>query len=418
MKNIPDVIVIGGGHAGLSISYHLQQQQISHMVLERGQIGESWHSQRWDSFTLNTPNWMNLLPGETADSYTDPDAFLSRQAFLRKLQQYVQRYRLPVHTGCNVTRVHPLPEGLFHVQYQHMRITCEVVCRQLVIASGMMSRGQTQDTTFFPPAITPYHAATYRHPAQLPAGNVLVIGSGQSGCQITEELAAAGKKVFLATSKVGRSPRWYKGRDMMHWMVQTGYMDMPTAAVQDSNMLHARQPQVSGIGAYGHTISLQWLHGKGVAIMGKFTGADATQLYFDQQAAAHVHYADERSALMKQMADHYIASQALPDATILPDEADLPDPGAACVDGRTALHIGDENITAVIRTTGFDTDFSWLQLPILNAQGQLIHTNGITPLPGIYALGFPWLRKRKSGIIYGIAEDAAFIAGEILKNRS
>lgn len=415
-NSILDVAVIGGGHAGLSMSFLLKKLELSHLVFERNKIGNSWETQRWDSFKLNTSNKISGLPG-IDNSLSDPDGFLSAKEFVSLLREYTKTFDLPVMENSHVLSVKKSSDsGLFSIiisqkgQINHYR------SRKVVVASGSQNREIVPGiATNFSSEIVQLHAAKYRNANSLPNGAVLVVGSGQSGVQITDDLLDKGKKVFVSTSMVARVPRRYRGKDIMDWMILTGFMDQCTTDVTDPQAFKMKQPQVSGEGPRGKTLSLQFLAKKGAVILGKLENADGVLVKLQPNATNHVKFGDAFSQQIKSMIDDYIGKAKLdaPGAKI--DEADLPDENTNCVSHNTTLNLIERNIKSVIWATGFDGDFSFLELPVFHDDGTLVHNNGIAEIQGLYFLGFPWLRKRKSGIIAGAKEDAEFMSQQIIE---
>jgi len=412
-----DSVIVGAGQAGLGVSYFLQRDQRPHLVLERGRIGESWLAQRWDSFRLNTPNFMNVLPGLPYDG-PEPDGFGQPDELARYFQRYVDHFQLPVHTGVTVDSVEPAAdEDGFIVQTSiDGQAAAPVSSRSIVIAAGV------QHTPRLPPfcarvpdTITQLHTANYRSAAALPPGAVVVVGSGQSGCQIAEDLLAAGRTVYLCTSKVGRAPRRYRGRDLLEWWIDMKFVDVTFASLPDKSISRAPQPQISGLGRHGHTVSLQQLARQGVVILGRLQDVQAGTLVLSDEAAAHVRFGDEFSQWLKDGVDAYLAQARITPPALVDDPADAPDPQAECVSPVRRLDLGEAKVSTIIWATGFRGDFSWIHLPVLNADGTPIHQMGLSPVRGLYFVGFPWLVSRKSGIIYGITEDARHIAEAIAR---
>jgi putative flavoprotein involved in K+ transport len=410
-----DTVIVGAGQAGLGVSYFLQSDGRQHVVFERGRIGESWLSQRWDSFTLNTPNFLNVLPGLAYDG-TEPDGFRQRDELVYYFQRYVEHFQLPVRTGVTVVSVERAEDGERFIVKTRTDGQAEesIFSRSVVIASGF------QQTPKFPPAraripshITQLHTADYRSAAALPPGAVVVVGSGQSGCQIAEDLLSAGRKVYLCTSKVGRAPRRYRGRDLLEWWVDMKWLEVTFASLEDKSISRAAQPQISGLGQHGHTISLQQLARQGAVILGRLLDVEADTLVLGDEATAHVRFADEFSQRQKDGIDAYLAKAGITPPPLEADPADVPDPQTECVSPLRQLNFRKASISTVIWATGFTGDLSWIHLPVVDAEGKPIHQQGISPVRGLYFIGFPWLRSRKSGIIYGIEEDAHYIAGEI-----
>lgn len=416
-KPVLEVIVVGAGHAGICVSYYLTKQGVSHLVFEQGQIGETWRAQRWDSFKMNSANNLNLLP-QQAPYFEDPDAFSGATEFALALKTYVQQENLPVNEFSTVLSVHTDQErAIFRVTVSEVGKETTYFSRQLVIASGGQNRIRVPDfANHLAKSVVQLHASEYKNAHQLPDGNVLVVGSAQSGTQIAQDLLRSGRKVFLSTARVGRLPRRYRGKDIFDWLVELEFYETRTDEVTDPALLTVKNPQVSGAGARGKTTSLQSLARSGAVLLGRADRAEATTLFFQPTTASNVRYADEFSRHVKQLIDEYIQKNKVfaPLAEIDPD--DVPDEDASCASDRTSLNLVEEAITSIIWTTGFSGDFSYLKLPILN-EGQLPrHRNGVGEVKGLYFIGLPWLRKRKSAIILGIREDAEFIVDHIVKS--
>lgn len=410
-----DSIVVGAGQAGLGVSYYLQKAGRLHVVFERGRIGESWLSQRWDSFRLNTINSMNVLPGLPYEG-AEPDGFWGADELARYFREYAEHFKLPVQEGVSVLSVERAHDkGQFIVRTRRNDGPEESnLSRSIVIASGVQRSPKIPSSRAqIPKDITQLHTAEYRNAAALPPGAVVVVGSGQSGCQICEDLLSAGRVVYLCTSKVGRVPRRYRGRDVLEWWLDMKFLDVKLESLEDESISRAAQPQISGLGRHGHTVSLQYLRRQGAVILGRLHEADREALTLGDEAAENVRHADEFSQKAKDAIDAYLKKAGIPPPALEADPADLPDPGAECVSPLRRLDLRAAGIGTVIWASGFTADLSWIRLPVLDAEGKPIHTNGISPVPGVYFIGFPWLRSRKSGIIYGIEEDAREIAAAI-----
>lgn len=403
-----DAVVVGAGHSGLSVSRRLADAAIDHVVLERGEIGNSWRSQRWDSFTLNTPNRMNRLPG--GPEAADADGFLGRDAWVAELEAYARAGSLPVRTHANVTSVEADQSGGFAVTVgggETLRT------RSVVVASGVAN------TQKLPPVaaaidrrIEIHTTGTYRRPSQLAPGAVLVVGSAQSGCQIAEDLLDAGRDVYLATGTVGRLPRRLRGRDALVWLSESGWMTQRPEDLADPALLRAAQPLISGVGPRGHTVSLQWLGARGVTLLGRLESADGTRLRFADDLAQHVRHGDEISGRLRRHVDEYIARSGIAAPETDPDPADAP-ADAASFRGPAEIDLVDRGVRSVIFSTGFGTDYSWLRLPILGPDGSPRHEQGRAPVDGVWFVGLLWMRMRRSGIILGAMEDSAHIAADV-----
>jgi putative flavoprotein involved in K+ transport len=413
--SIADVIVIGAGHAGLSISYHLKELHLDHIVFEQGRIGDSWRNQRWDSFRLNTPNKFNLLPGQES-VLSDADGFTSASDFVCLLEDYYREFDLPVIEDARVLSVEYVSDSkYFSVCVSENGTVKYYSSKQLVIASGGQNiKNIPSFAENISDEVLQLHTCEYRNESLLPEGAVLIVGSAQSGVQIAEDLIESGRRVFISTSKVARVPRRYRGKDIVDWFMLTGFNDVRTKDVVDQQILAMKQPQASGVGLRGHSVSLQSLAQKGVVILGKIETANATKIYVQPNAAAHIKFADEFSRKMKVMIDEFVLKSGLPAPLAEEDINDRPDITAACASSITSLDLKESNITSIIWTTGFTGDFSYLKLPVFSENGRLKYSDGVSDIEGLYFLGLPWLRKRKSGIISGIREDSEFVAEQLL----
>ncbi|HXV70912.1 MAG TPA: NAD(P)-binding domain-containing protein [Acidimicrobiia bacterium] len=408
-----DVVVVGGGQAGLGVGHYLQAAGSKFVIFERGRVGETWRSQRWDSFAVNTPNWANVLPGDRYEG-DKPDGFYRRDELVDYFEGYASRFELPVREGVTVTGV--VASGdLF-------RVTCEdvagavdtVTATNIVIASGIMQTPKVPAIRErFPESLPQLHASEYRSPKELPSGAVVVIGGGQSGCQISMDLIRADRDVYLCTSRVGRFRRRYRQRDVVEWAQDMGFWDVTPGELSDPSTQFAAQPQVSGVGRFGSTLSLQSMSRDGVRLMGRLSDVEHGVLRTDDSLAEHVVFADERSAEFTGMIEDWIASNGIIAGPIEDDPNDEPAGPEVFTSGITRLDLTEAGVGSVIWCTGFTAEFGWIHARVTDENGQPIHKRGISPVPGIYFVGFPWLHSRKSGIIHGIAEDARFIAQSI-----
>lgn len=417
IKPLLDVIVVGAGHAGICVSYYLTKQGVPHLVFEQGRIGETWRSQRWDSFRMNSANKLNLLP-QQAPYFEDPDAFAGATEFAQALETYAHQEQLPVKENCPVVAVHTDPErSVFRVTVSEQGKETAYFSRRLVIASGGQNRiWVPYFADHLAKSVVQLHASEYKNAHQLPAGNVLVVGSGQSGTQIAQDLLGSGRHVFLSTARVGRIPRRYRGKDIFDWLVKIGFYNTLTEEVTDPALFAVKNPQVSGAGDRGKTSSLQSLARSGAVILGRAERAEVDTIFFQPNASSNVRYADEFSQHVKQRIDEYIQTHQVLAPLAAIDLDDMPDEEAACASDLTQLNLVQERITSIIWTTGFRGDFSYIHLPVLNDEQLPKHRNGIGPVDGLYFIGLPWLRKRQSAIIMGIKEDAEFIVSHIVKS--
>lgn len=402
-----DAVVIGAGHAGMAMSYWLRKIGSHHVVLERGRVGHSWASQRWDSFFLNTINSINLLPGDTYEG-SSPTGFPSRDEFVKYLRNYRARHELPVRENVEVTRVTKATSG-FEIEAAGERLSS----RTLVLCSG------DQNTPTKPPAaaelpsdLLQLHAAEYRTPEALPAGAVLVVGSGQSGVQVVEDLVEAGRDVYLCTSKVGRIPRRYRGRDVLEWMLLMKLGEQRPEDVQDPAELTARQPQISGTKG-GHAVSCHQLARDGVTLLGRFEGAEGRKLRVAGDLLTNVAAGDQQSAKIRGGIDLFIEKFGVDAPDAEPDPVDAPFEDLQALAERRTLDLDDATIRTVIFCTGYGARFDYLDRALLDERGRPRHRDGVCQVPGLYCVGFTWLRRRFSGLVHGAAADAEHIASLI-----
>jgi putative flavoprotein involved in K+ transport len=408
MRGILDAVVIGAGSAGLGVSYFLQQRGCAHHVLERDRIGETWRTQRWDSFRLNSTNIRTMLPG---DSYDGPDPWgaITHHEFVAYLEGYVDRHRLPVRTGMAVEKLNR-GVGAYRVTTDREML----LARTIVIATGSQDRQVRPPwSSELPTAVRQVDSSAYRNPAELADGAVLVVGSGQSGGQIAEDLVHAGRRVFLATSRTGRLVRRYRGGDSFNWLTISGFADVPR---RELVMENGRLPPRPLLGAT-HTISLQSLSAQGVVLLGRFRGVVNGSFAFGNEVGEHIRFADGASADAKRVIDQYIERAGI-DAP--PAEDDPAETVAPCVPSPPihSIDLAGSGISSIIWCTGFSGDFSWVKLPgALDAAGQPIHKDGIGTVPGLYFAGLDFASTRKSGTIPAVAEEADHLVDHIVKTQ-
>jgi putative flavoprotein involved in K+ transport len=415
-NEIFDVIIIGAGQAGLSTSYLLKKNNIHHIVFERGQVGNSWHN-RWDSFVMNSPNQFNLLPGQSV-SEEDAGRFNTGKQFANGLMQYATTNSLPVESNTKVTSLSKSEsENVFLVETEKEGEKQLWKAKQVVVASGgenvpLIPKLQQQ----FPSSLHQVHVDQYRNPGQLPEGGVLIVGSGTSGVQIAEELLAAGRKVYLATSAVARVPRRYKGRDVIAWMVDLHFFDKPTSQAEPFE-LNLKAPLMSGHGDFGHTISLQALQKQGAQLFGHLKEIENNRITFDNNLKETIQFGDGFSAQVKGGIDQFITMTGFQAADAEPDESDQPAELSIFENSPTSLDLKANNINTIIWTTGYTGDFSYIKLPVLNEQGRPIHNDGISPVQHLYFNGLPWLRNLKSSLVLGSIGDAEAVSSYVLQNQ-
>ncbi len=410
-----DVVIVGGGQAGLATAFYLVEAGLDFVVLERGHVGETWRTQRWDSFTLNTPNWMNGLPGAPYVG-TDPLGFMTHGELTKSFEAYVDHFELPVRTGVTITRVQKADrDGRFLVVGEASTGDPLLFdAGAVVIATGILQSPRIPPVgAKIPERILQIHTGDYRSPDVLPAGSVVVVGGGQSGAQIVEDLLAANRTVYFSISKVARLPRSYRGRDFMDWWLDMGLWDTVPNDVADTAELRTRNPTVSGVGARGHTVSYQQLSRDGARLMGRLVDVQGRTLITDDRVMEYIEHADAKSREFKDGINRYVDSEDLDAPEPEPDPADVPVPAGETVPSRTTLDLDAADVGTVIWSTGFTADFSWIHPAVTDDEGNPRHERGVGTIDGIYFIGFPWLSKRKSAIIFGVDEDAQHITRTI-----
>jgi putative flavoprotein involved in K+ transport len=405
-----DCAVVGAGHAGLALSWHLARRGIEHAVFEQGRVGETWRTQRWDSFTLNTPSWLNILPGQPEPVHPR-DGFVGRDAWVRVLEDYALAHRMPIREATRITAIEePQSARGFRLRTDGGDV---IETRSVVIAAGFQRVPKLPAiSTALPPNVRSLHTADYRSPDQLPPGAVLVVGSAQSGGQIAEDLLGAGRRVFISTSAVGRIPRRYRGREIFEWLVPLGYFDQLVEEA-DASVQRAPPPIISGVGRHGHTLSLQFLAARGAVLLGRLRDIEDDCLHFDESLSAHIALGDRFSAEVRDKIERAIRDQGVSAPPTDPDPADEPFPDAEAFASPAEVDLEAEGIGTVIWSTGFRFDLGWVGLPVVGELGALLHDGGRSPIAGLWFLGMPWLRSRKSATVFGGVEDSAVIAEQV-----
>jgi putative flavoprotein involved in K+ transport len=392
-----DVIVIGAGWAGLSVSHDLGRAGFRHVVFERDRICETWRSQRWETFRMNTPNVMTVLPGDRYEG-SEPEGYMSRDAFVAMVEDYAERHRLPVREGSRVVSVQRANRG-FHVRTSDGGARARFV----VVATGNLNVPRRPDLSADLPAwVSQIDGSDYRRSEDLLPGAVLVVGCGNSGGQIAEDLALSGRKVFLSTGRNGRVPRTYRGRDIFLWLTDTGRMGKPRTSAAGRGLIGAT-----------HTISLQSLSAQGVTLLGRLAGADAGgSLRFDDTLAESAAFGDAMSEALRSEIDAHIARLGLDAPEAEPDPAEtvaprFPDPPLLDLDLRS------EGVSTLIWSTGFRGDFGWLHVEgALDARGAPV-VEDCASVPGLWFAGLDSLASLRAGTVLAAEEEAARIVGGI-----
>ncbi len=399
-------VIIGGGQAGLATSYYLTRAARDHLVLEQAsRPAPVWRNERWDSFTLVTPNWTFRIPG--AEYQGDaPDGFMPTGEVVACFERYVERYQLPLECNRRVTSVEPAGEHRYLVRAEDHVIEADNV----VVATGLFQRPK------LPPAasllssdLTQLHSSAYRNPEALPAGAVLVVGSAQSGCQIAEELYQRGREVFLCTGGAGRAPRRYRGKDIIWWLQQVGFFDLTPEELPPGMGKFAGIPHVSGARG-GHTLNLHQFARDGVTLLGRLRDAAGHKVFLAPDLHQNLASADGFEENVLQVIDRFIEATGLE----APEE-ELPRLRHGFAQPvRQELDLEAAGVSTVIWAIGYVFDYSFIQLPVRDADGFPVQAGGVTRYPGLYFVGQPWMPSEKTGLILGVGEAARSIAAAIV----
>ena len=400
------VIIIGGGQAGLSASYYLQQQDIDHLVLEKSTLTNAWRTQRWDAFCLVTPNWQCTLPGYPYAG-DDPHGFMKKDEIIAYLDGFIEMVNAPCRTGVTVQRVKPRAQGGYLVHTSDGEVTAD----QVVVASGGYQVPIIPRLAERVPAeIEQIHSEQYRNADLLPAGNVLVVGSGQSGAQIAEDLHLAGRKVFLAVGDAPRCARFYRGRDVVEWLHDMKYYDIsvdkhPLREGVRDNTNHYLTGRDGG-----RDIDLRRFATEGMELFGLLSGLEGSILQFAPDLTRKLDAADAVYERINRSIDKYIEENAI-DAPAGEPYQPVWQPEAE----REQLDLSTAGITSIIWCIGFAPDFRYVEASVFDGHGHPVHQRGVTAQTGLYFLGLPWLHTWGSGRFSGIAQDAEYLAEQIVR---
>ncbi len=398
------VVIVGGGQAGLSMSYFLQQAGIDHIVFEKHSAMHTWRDHRWDNFCLVTPNWQCQLPGH-AYRGADPHGFMKKDEINEYLAGFKRTVGAPLREGVAVSRVAPRAGGGFDVSTAAGECTAD----QVVVASGgyhlpIIPRLAER----LPTDILQVHSEAYRSAGALPDGAVLVVGSGQSGAQIAEDLHLAGRKVYLAVGNAPRCARFYRGKDVVDWLAEMQYYDMPVSehplreGVRDNTNHY-----VTGRDG-GRDIDFRNFAAEGMELFGVLRDADRENLHFKENLRRNLDAADAVYNGINASIDKFIEKNAI-DA----GEPSVYIPAWEPREERSSLNLRAAGIGSIVWCIGFAPDFSWLDAAVFNGRGQPGHVRGVTAQPGLYFLGLPWLHTWGSGRFSGVARDARYLLERI-----
>ena len=403
-----DVIVIGAGHAGLAMSRYLSAAAIDHLVLERGEIANSWRHERWDSLRLLTPNWQSRLPGYRYEG-NDPHGYMTMHEVIDFIRRYAAVVDAPVREHTQVTAVTARDEG-----YRVVTNRGEWRCRALVLASGAHNLAAVPAfASALPPAIRTLTPKEYRNVDALDAGGVLVVGASATGVQLANEIQRSGRQVTLAVGEHIRAPRLYRGRDLEWWMDVTGVLDERYDEIDDI----ARARKVPSLQLAGtpdrSTLDLNALSDLGVTLVGRFVGLADDKAQFAGSLRNMCAMSDLKMGRLLDTIDGWARDHDL-DGEVEPPHR--PPPTRVSDEPPLMMNLGNfskSNVRTIIWATGYRPDYTWLEVPVLDHKGMIRHDGGITASPGLYLMGTPFMRRRKSTLIDGAGDDARELSGHL-----
>ena len=408
MTNHYPVVIVGGGQAGLSMSYCLKERGLDHIVFEKNQIASAWRSQRWDSFCLVTPNWQCQLPGYPYKG-NEPEGFIKKDEIVAYIENYARSFNPPIQEGVEVLNLRRGDRGIFEVTTSIGDYTAD----QVVVAAGAYHQPKIPKIAErLPEHILQVHSSKYKNPESLPEGAVLVIGTGQSGCQIAEDLHLAGRKVHLCVGSAPRSPRRYRGKDAVEWLDLMGYYELSIDQHPQKEKVRSKANHYLTGRDGGREIDLRRFALEGMQLHGRLKNIASNKLEFFNDLKQNLDGADAVSESIKKTIDNFITKNNLdapiehPYQPVWQPAMDIPD-----------LDLAEANITTVIWCTGFQSDFSWIEIPVFDGKGYPGHDRGVTEVKGLYFLGLPWLYTWGSGRFSGVARDATYLADYIMARR-
>jgi len=405
-----NTLIIGGGQAGLAMSRCLSDRSIDHVILERGQIGQRWRSERWNSLRLLTPNWQSRLPGWHYQG-PDPDGYMTKAQIITYLEQYARSFEAPIQENTTVLAAESFGSG-FRVETNRGDWWSE----NLVIATGYC------DVPYVPESgrnmsdgILSLVPSQYRSPNALPDKGVLVVGASSTGIQLADEIRASGRPVTLAVGRHTRLPRYYRGRDIFWWLEMLGILGQTPNDVFDIEQAR-NQPSLQLVGRPDHsTLDLPKLQQRGVRLVGRLVDIeDGSKALFDDYLVGYTAAADAKLAQLLQRIDEFV------DRTHLTKEVGPQEPFSPFfwpAPAPTEIDLKAADIGTVLWATGFRRSYPWLKVPVLDERGEVRHNGGVTPVPGLYLLGMQFLRHRNSAFIDGVGKDASELSAHIARKR-
>ena len=405
MQTHYSVAIVGGGQAGLSMSYCLRERGFDHIIFEKNRIAESWRSKRWDSFCLVTPNWQCLLPGFPYNG-DDPQGFMQKEDIVQYIEAYAQSFNPPIKEGVEVSSVRKSSSADY---FELTTSLGDFTADQVVVATGGYHIPKfPKMAERLPESIVQLHSSQYQNPQSLSDKAVLVIGTGQSGCQIAEDLHLAGKQVYLSVGSAPRSPRKYRGKDVVDWLDQMGYYDLSVDEHPQGEQVRTKTNHYVTGRDGGREINLRNFALEGMKLFGKLKQISGNRLEFQPNLKQNLDQADAVAESIKRTIDQFIEKNQIQAPTEAPYH-----PAWEPLEEPLSLDYEAANIGTVIWCTGYESDFRWIEIPVFDGKGYPGHQRGITDIAGLYFLGLPWLYTWGSGRFSGIARDATYLADYI-----
>jgi putative flavoprotein involved in K+ transport len=402
-----ETLIIGGGQAGLAMSEHLSKRGKPHLIVERHRIAERWRSERWDSLVANGPAWHDRFPSRMF--FGDPDGFATKDQIVDYFVDYAEQIAAPIRTGVEVTALHT-KAGCSGFRAETSEGVIEAT--NVVVATGPFQRPVIPTVVSAESGIDQIHSASYRNPAQLRDGAVLVVGAGSSGVQIADELVRTGRRVYLSVGPHNRPPRRYRGRDFVWWLGVLGEWDKRVVAQGTEHVTIA----VSGARG-GHTVDFRDLAGHGITLLGRARNFRDGVMEFAPDLAKNIASGDANYLAVLEAADAHVARSRMD----LPEEprAHQIGPDPRCVTHPVLqLNLVTAGVTSIVWATGYALDFSWIKVDIFDETGRPVHQRGASDVSGLYFLGLSWLSRRASAFIWGVWHDAEYLAGHIAAERA
>src|SRR5580692_6210989 len=404
LKNHSPVIIVGGGQAGLSMSYCLKERAIDHIIFEKQRLAESWRSKRWDTFCLVTPNWQCKLPGFDYPG-DDPHGFMKKDEIVEYVEAYARSFKPPLKEGVTVLRLCRHDSGVFEVNTS----IGDYFADRVVIATGAYHVPNIpRFAERFPASITQLDSSKYKNGELLPPGEVLVVGSGQSGCQIAEDLHLAGRRVHLCVGGAPRTARRYRGKDVVDWLDDMGYYDKPIHEHPQKERVRTKSNHYVTGRDGGRDIDLRKFAVEGMRLYGRLKEIRGLKLYFSADLKQNLDQADAVAESIKNTIDKYIDANGI-SAPVEPRYQPFWQPDAQVPE----LDYIAARITTIIWCIGFHADYRWIELPIFDGKGYPGHHRGVSTVPGVYFLGLPWQYTWGSGRFSGVARDAKYLIEHI-----